>query len=137
VKEKWKVIERLLSEEYDIEVQGSYEGWGAGYDPKFLPLTEMWVKGEVEDVPEVVKRPAGVVFHIQDLSKKSEEDTINTIRHEIEYLFSTDLYLWKLGQREFYKFGFTPTSFLVLYSVLESIKTDSRIINSHPQSQSF
>jgi len=136
VKEKWKVIERLLSEEYDIEVQGSYEGWGAGYDPKFLPLTEMWVKGEVEDVPEVVKRPAGVVFHIQDLSKKSEEDTINTIRHEIEYLFSTDLYLWKLGQREFYKFGFTPTSFLVLYSVLESIKTDSRIINSHPQSQS-
>ena len=43
MKEKWKVIERLLSEEYDIEVQGSYEGWGAGYDPKFLPLTEMWV----------------------------------------------------------------------------------------------
>ena len=29
-------------------------------------------------------RPAGVVFHIQDLSKKSEEDTINTIRHEID-----------------------------------------------------
>ncbi|MCY0867416.1 MAG: VWA domain-containing protein [Aquificaceae bacterium] len=136
MKEKWKVIERLLSEEYDIEVQGSYEGWGAGYDPKFLPLTEMWAKGEVEDVPEVVKRPAGVVFHIQELSKKSEEEAINTIRHEIEYLFSTDLYLWRLGQREFYKFGFTPTSFLVLYSVLESIKTDSRIINGHPQSYS-
>ncbi|MFN4319620.1 MAG: vWA domain-containing protein [Aquificaceae bacterium] len=135
MKEKWRIIERLLSEEYNIEVQGSYEGWGAGYDPKFLPLTEMWAKGEVEDVPEVVKRPAGIVFHIQDLSKMPEEDAINTIRHEIEYLFSTDLYLWRLGQREFYKFGFAPTSFLVLYSILESIKTDSKIINSHPASQ--
>ncbi|MCX8164832.1 MAG: VWA domain-containing protein [Aquificaceae bacterium] len=134
MKEKWKVIEKLLKEEYHIEVQGSYEGWGAGYDPKFLPLTEMWARGEMEDVPEVVKKPVGVVFHIQELSTKHEEDAINTIRHEIEYILNTDLYLWKLGQREFYKFGFTPTSFLVLYSILESIKVDQKIISKHPSS---
>jgi uncharacterized protein YegL len=135
VKERWKVIERLLSEEYHIEVQASYEGWGAGYDPKFLPLTEMWAKGEMEDVPEPVKRPSGIVFYLQELSGRTEEDVINTIRHEIEYLFSTDLYFWRLGQREFYKFGFTPTSFLVLYAVLESIKTDERLIKSHLDSE--
>ncbi|MCS6957009.1 MAG: VWA domain-containing protein [Aquificaceae bacterium] len=135
MKEKWKVIEKLLSDEYHIEVRGSYEGWGAGYDTRFLPLTEMWAKGEVQEVPEPVKRPVGVVFSIQDLSQTSEEDAINTIRHQIEYLFSTELYLWRLGQREFYKFGFTPTSFVVLYSVLESMKTDQRIIDSHPSAQ--
>ncbi|MEJ7556078.1 MAG: vWA domain-containing protein [Aquificaceae bacterium] len=134
MKERWKVIEKLLSDEYDIEVQASYEGWGAGYDPKFLPLTEMWAKGEIEDVPEAVKRPSGIAFYLQEVSNKPEEEAINIIRHEIEYLFSTDLYLWRLGQREFYKFGFTPTSFLVLYAVLESIKTDERLIKSHPDS---
>ncbi len=135
MKERWKVIERLLSEEYQIEVQASYEGWGAGYDPKFLPLTEMWAKGEMEEVPEPVKRPAGVVFYLQELSGKPEEEAINTIRHEIEYLFSTDLYFWRLGQREFFKFGFTPTSFLVLYAPLESLRTDERLTKSHPDSQ--
>ena len=134
MKERWKVIEKLLSDEYDIEVQASYEGWGAGYDPKFLPLTEMWAKGEIEDVPEAVKRPSGIAFYLQEVSNKPEEEAINIIRHEIEYLFSTDLYLWRLGQREFYKFGFTPTSFLVLYAVLESIKTDERLIKNHPDS---
>ncbi|MCS7261973.1 MAG: VWA domain-containing protein [Aquificaceae bacterium] len=137
MKEKWKVIERLLSEEYQIEVQGSYEGWGAGYDPKFLPLTEMWVRGELEEVPEPAKRPVGVVFHLQELSKKSEEETINAIRHQIEYLFSTDLFLWKLGQREFYKFGYAPTSFLVLYALLESVKVDYKLAQKYPHSQPY
>ena len=135
MREKWKVIERLLEEEYDIEVQASYEGWGAGYDPKFLPLTEMWARGEVEDVPEPVKRPAGVVFYVPELSGKVEDRTLAEIRHEIEYLLSTDLYLWRLGQREFYRFGFPPTCFVVLYSVLESIKTDEKLIINHPSSK--
>ncbi len=137
MKEKWRIIEKLLSEEYHIQVQGSYEGWGAGYDPKFLPLTEMWARGEMEEVPEYVKRPVGVVFHIQELSKKSEEETITHIRHQIEYLFNTDLSLWRLGQREFYKFGFTPTSFLVLYSLLEYLKTYYQLFQSYPSSQSL
>ncbi|MCS7196030.1 MAG: VWA domain-containing protein [Aquificaceae bacterium] len=135
MKERWKVIERHLSEEYGIEVQPNYEGWGAGYDPMFLPLTEMWAKGEMEEVPEAAKRPAGVAFYIQELSKKTEEEILNTIRHEIEYLFSTDLYLWKLGQREFYRFGFTPTSFLVLYALLESIKVDQKLLRERPSAQ--
>ncbi len=132
MKERWKTIERLLEKEYGIEVQASYEGWGAGYDPKFLPLTEMWARGEVEEVPEYVKRPAGIAFYVPELTAKSEDLAINTIRHEIQYLFSTDLYLWKLGQREFFKFGFPPTSFLVLYSVLEFIKTDEEVSKSYP-----
>jgi len=48
-----------LEEEFDIEVQPSYEGWGAGYDPKFLPLLEIWAKGEVEEVPQGVRIPRG------------------------------------------------------------------------------
>lgn len=134
MKEKWKTLERLLEAEYSIDVQASYEGWGAGYDPKVLPLTEMWARGEVEDPPEYAKRPLGVAFYVPELAGKSEDLALNAIRHEINYLFSTDLYLWKLGQREFFKFGFTPTSFLVLYSVLESIKTDEDIAKKHPYS---
>ncbi|MFN3598598.1 MAG: vWA domain-containing protein [Aquificaceae bacterium] len=135
MKEKWRIIEKILSEEYGIELQGSYEGWGAGYDPRYLPLTEMWAKGELEDIPEPAKKPAGVVFYLQELSKKPEEDILNSIRHQIEYLFTTDLFLWKLGQREFYRFGFAPTNFLVLYALLESIRTDYHIIQKHPSSQ--
>ncbi|RMH81099.1 MAG: VWA domain-containing protein [Acidobacteria bacterium] len=134
MKERWKIVESLLSDEYGIEVQGSYEGWGAGYDPISLPLTEMWAKGEVDDIPLSAKRPLGVVFYINELSKRKEDYAINAIRHEIEYLFNTDLYLWKLGQREFFKFGFPPTSFLVLYSVLESLKVDEKIVQKHPSS---
>jgi len=134
VKERWKIVESLLRDEYGIEVQGSYEGWGAGYDPISLPLTEMWAKGEVDDIPLSAKRPLGVVFYINELSKRKEDYAINAIRHEIEYLFNTDLYLWKLGQREFFKFGFPPTSFLVLYSVLESLKVDEKIVQKHPSS---
>lgn len=134
MKERWKIVESLLRDEYGIEVQGSYEGWGAGYDPISLPLTEMWAKGEVDDIPLSAKRPLGVVFYINELSKRKEDYAINAIRHEIEYLFNTDLYLWKLGQREFFKFGFPPTSFLVLYSVLESLKVDEKIVQKHPSS---
>ncbi|MGC8852334.1 MAG: vWA domain-containing protein, partial [Hydrogenobacter sp.] len=48
MKEKWKAISSLLENEFDLIVQASYEGWGAGYDPKFLPLVEMWARGELE-----------------------------------------------------------------------------------------
>ena len=131
MKEKWKAIASLLEGEYDILVQGSYEGWGAGYDPKVLPLVEMWARGEVQDIPSNIKRPVGVVFGIPDLVRKSEEYIINAIRHEISYLLSADLPLWKMGQREFFRFGYQPTAFLVLYTVLESIRADERILEHH------
>ena len=137
MKEKWKVIERLISDEYGLKVQASYEGWGAGYDPKFLPLTEMWAGGELEEVPDVAKKPAGVVFHLQECATKKEEEAINIIRHEVEYLLNTDLYLWRLGQREFHRFGFTPTSFLVLYALFECIKADYKLSSKHPSSQTW
>jgi hypothetical protein len=134
MREKWKAIGSLLESEFDLVVQGSYEGWGAGYDPKFLPLLEMWARGEIDEVPPHVKRPEGVVFSITDFVRKSEDYTINTIRHEISYLLNAELSLWRLGQREFFRFGYQPTAFLVLYSVLESVKTDERILKEHPES---
>ncbi len=134
MKEKWKIIGSMLEDEYDIEVQPSYEGWGAGYDPKSLPLTEMWMKGELEDIPPLAKLPMGVVFYVPDLMKKPEDYAINAVRHEIELLIRSDFYLWRLGQREFFRFGYSPTAFLVLYAVLESLKTDEEILKTHPQS---
>ncbi len=134
MKEKWKVISSVLSDEYDIEVQPSYEGWGAGYDPKSLPLTEMWMKGEIEDIPHVAKIPRGIVFAVTDFIKRTEDYTINAIRHEIELLLNSDFYLWRLGQREFFRFGYSPASFVVLYAVLESMKVDELLINNHPSS---
>lgn len=134
MKEKWKVIASMVKGDFGLEVQPSYEGWGAGYDPKNLPLLEMWARGEVKDIPQHVKKPKGIVFSIPELIKKHEDIAINHIRHEVNYLLSTNLYFWRLGQREFFKFGIQPTAFLVLYSVLESIKADELIIRKHPKS---
>lgn len=103
MKERWKAIGSLLEGEFDLIVQASYEGWGAGYDPKFLPLLEMWARGEMQDIPSHVKKPLGVVFSIPDLLRKSEEYIVNSVRHEISYLLNADLPIWRTGQREFFQ----------------------------------
>ncbi len=132
MKEKWKVIANLLEEEFDIEVQPSYEGWGAGYDPKYLPLLEMWARGEVEEVPPGVRRPRGITFNVVEFLRRTDDWTINSIRHEISYLLTTHFPHWRLGQREVFRAGYVPTSFLVLFSVLESLKADERIVEEIP-----
>ncbi|RLJ70736.1 von Willebrand factor type A domain-containing protein [Hydrogenivirga caldilitoris] len=132
MKERWKVIANLLEDEFDIEVQPSYEGWGAGYDPKFLPVIEMWARGEVEDIPHAAKTPRGVVFNIVEFLRKTDDYTINSVRHEISYLLSTHFPSWRFGQREVFRAGYVPTSFLTLYAVLESIKANERITEEVP-----
>jgi len=134
VKERWKATARLLEEEFGIDVQPSYEGWGAGWDPKFLPLLEMWAKGEAQEIPPAVRVPAGVLFNVPDLLKKSEQDAINTVRHEINYLLSTHFPHWRNGQREVFRAGYVPTSFLVLFAVLESLRVDDELVKKHPSS---
>ncbi len=92
------------------------------------------MRGEMEDIPPVARLPRGVIFSVSDLMKKTEDYAINTVRHEIELLLRTDFFLWRLGQREFFRFGYAPTAFLVLYALLESLKTDEKILRIHPQS---
>jgi hypothetical protein len=135
MKDKWKAIANLLEKETGIMVEPSYEGWGAGYDPVYVPLLEMWARGELEEIPPIAKVPKGVVFNALELSKRSEDYAINSVRHEIYYLLHTDLFLWRLGQREVFKFGYPPTVFLVLYSLLESLRVDEEILRSHPSSE--
>jgi len=135
MKDKWKAIANLLEKETGIMVEPSYEGWGTGYDPVYVPLLEMWARGELEEIPPIAKVPKGVVFNALELSKRSEDYAINSVRHEIYYLLHTDLFLWRLGQREVFKFGYPPTVFLVLYSLLESLRVDDEILKSHPSSE--
>ncbi|SHK43939.1 vWA domain-containing protein [Thermocrinis minervae] len=132
MKERWKIISSLLEDEYDIVVKASYEGWGSGYDPVYLPLVELWARGEQEVIPEVARKPKGIIYDVQEFTKSSEDSTLTTIRHEIEYITNTDLYLWRLGQREFFRFGYPPSTFVVLYAVLESIKASQRVLQRHP-----
>ncbi|RUM32776.1 MAG: VWA domain-containing protein [Aquifex sp.] len=134
MKEKWKAIANLLEEEFDIEVQPSYEGWGAGYDPKFLPLLEMWAKGEVEEVPQGVRIPKGILYNVVDFLRKSEDYTVNSVRHEIALLLHTYFPHWRFGQREVFRAGYVPTAFLVLFAVLESLKVDSKLVEENPSS---
>jgi hypothetical protein len=70
MKDKWKAIANLLEKETGIMVEPSYEGWGAGYDPVYVPLLEMWARGELEEIPPIAKVPKGVVFNVLELSKK-------------------------------------------------------------------
>ena len=132
MKEKWKAIARLLEEEFDLEVQPSYEGWGAGYDPKFLPLLEMWAKGEVEEVPQAVRVPRGVLFNVIEFLRQNDDFTINSVRHEIGLLLNTHFPSWRFGQREVFRAGYVPTAFLTLFAVLESLKVDQVLIESNP-----
>lgn len=132
MKERWRILANVLEDEFDIEVQPSYEGWGAGWDPKYLPLLEMWARGEVEEVPPGVMRPKGVVFNVVDFLRRTDDYALNSIRHEISYLLSTHFPHWRLGQREVFRAGYVPTSFLVLFSVLETLKADERITEEIP-----
>ncbi len=134
MKERWKVISKLLEDEFDIEVQPSYEGWGAGWDPKYLPMIEMWARGEVDDIPPGIKRPRGVVFNVVEFLRKTDDWTVNSVRHEISYLLTTHFPHWRLGQREVFRAGYVPTSFVVLLSVLETLKADERLVEDIPSS---
>lgn len=134
MKERWKIVANLLEDEFDLEVQPSYEGWGAGYDPKYLPLLEMWARGEVEEVPPGVSRPKGVVFNVVEFLRRPDDYVINSVRHEVSYLLSTHFPHWRLGQREVFRAGYVPTSFVVLMAVLESLKADERVIEATPSS---
>ncbi len=135
MKDKWKAIANLLERETGLKVEPSYEGWGAGYDPVYVPLLEMWARGELEEIPPVAKMPKGVVFNVLEFSKKGEDYIVSSIRHEIYYLLHTDLFLWRLGQREVFKFGYPPTVFLVIYSLLESLRVDEQVLKAHPSAE--
>ncbi len=132
MKDRWKAVASLLEEEFGIKVQPSYEGWGSGWDPRHLPLLEMWAKGEVEEIHPEARRPKGVVFNVVDLLRRKEEEVVNVLRHELSYLLGTHFPHWRIGQREVFRAGYVPTSFLVLFSVLESIKADERVIERNP-----
>jgi len=88
VRDRWKVIARLLSREFETEVKPSREGWGAGYDPAHLPLLEAWALGEVEDIPAEVKRPAGVLFNQREFLREEDGFVLAFVRHEIAYLLA-------------------------------------------------
>ncbi len=135
MKDRWKAIASILQKESSIEIIPSYEGWGAGYDPVYIPVLEMWARGELEDIPPIAKVPKGIVFDVREFLKKDDEYALSAVRHELTYLLNTDLFLWRLGQREFFKFGYPPTSFVVLYSILESIKADENIIQARPSAE--
>ncbi|HIQ31603.1 MAG TPA: VWA domain-containing protein [Aquifex aeolicus] len=132
MRERWKVIAALLEEEFSLEVQPSYEGWGAGYEPKYLPLIEMWARAEVDDIPPGVRKPRGVVFGVVDFLRKPDEYVISSVRHEISYLLNTYFPHWRMGQREVFRAGYVPTSFLVLFALLETLKADERIGEEMP-----
>ena len=124
---KFDQIAAILEREYDIEIKPSQEGWGSGYDPKYVSIVDMWAKGEVEDIPILAKMPAGIVFHTLEFLKASQEQILSDIRHEIRYILSTNLFSFKNGQREVFRAGYDPTSFVCLYSIFENIRLDNEV----------
>ncbi len=135
MKERWRALASLISEEFGIEVQPSYEGWGSGWDPKHLPLMEAWARGEVDHIPAEVRKPKGIVFSVVDLMRKNEEVSLSVLRHEAGYLLNTYFPHWRTGQREVFRAGYVPTSFLVLFAVLESLKADAKVVSEVPSAR--
>ncbi len=129
---KFDQISAILEREYDIEVKHSQEGWGCGYDPKYVPIVDMWAKGEVEDIPVLARIPEGIVYNASEFLRASQEQAISDIGHEIRYILSTNLFLFRIGQREVFRAGYDPTCFVCLYSIFENIRLDNDInFNAH------
>lgn len=134
---KWENLGSFISKIYDIAVQPSYDGWGSGFDPKYVSILDMWAKAEIEELPLNVRMPTGIAFYVNEFLKKSESFAIYKIIFEIEYLLSCDLYLWRVGQKEVFRTGFNPTSFLTLYAILESIFVDENLKRERPADINF
>jgi len=117
-------LDAILEREYDLEVKHSHEGWGCGYDPKYVSMVDMWAKGEIEDIPQIIRIPAGVVYNASEFLRASQEQALSDIGHEIRYIISTNLFNFRNGQREVFRAGYDPTSFVCLYSVFENIRLD-------------
>ncbi|GAB6078841.1 vWA domain-containing protein [Hydrogenobaculum acidophilum] len=121
---KFDQLDAILEREYDVEVKHSQEGWGCGYDPKYVSMVDMWAKGEIEDIPQIIRIPAGVVYNASEFLRASQEQAISDIGHEIRYILSTNLFNFRNGQREVFRAGYDPTSFVCLYAVFENIRLD-------------
>jgi hypothetical protein len=81
---KFDQLDSILEREYDIEVKHSQEGWGCGYDPKYVSMVDMWAKGEIEDIPQIIRIPAGVVYNASEFLRVSQEQALSDIGHEID-----------------------------------------------------
>ncbi len=121
---KFDQLDAILEREYDVEVKHSQEGWGCGYDPKYVSMVDMWAKGEIEDIPQIIRIPAGIVYNASEFLRASQEQAISDIGHEIRYILSTNLFNFRNGQREVFRAGYDPTSFVCLYSAFENIRLD-------------
>ena len=124
---KFDQLDSILEREYDIEVKHSQEGWGCGYDPKYVSMVDMWAKGEIEDIPQIIRTPAGVVYNASEFLRVSQEQALSDIGHEIRYIISTNLFNFRNGQREVFRAGYDPTSFVCLYAVFENIRLDKEV----------
>lgn len=120
-------LDAILEREYDLEVKHSQEGWGCGYDPKYVSMVDMWAKGEIEDIPQIIRIPAGVVYNASEFLRVSQEQAMSDIGHEIRYIISTNLFNFRNGQREVFRAGYDPTSFVCLYAVFENIRLDKEV----------
>jgi len=130
-------LSERLKKEFGIEVYPSYDGWGAGYDPHKLPTLEAWAKGEIEEIDHSIKKPRGILFDIKDTIRKSDDEVLNLLRYEILYLLEGRFSLWRFGQREVFRAGYVPTSFLVLFSVLERLRVAELLKRKNPSSLHF
>ncbi len=128
---KFDQLDAILEREYDLEIKHSQEGWGCGYDPKYVSMVDMWAKGEIEDIPQLIRIPAGVVYNASEFLRASQDQAISEIGHEIRYISSTNLFLFRNGQREVFRAGYDPTSFVCLYSIFENIRLDHEVDFEH------
>jgi len=133
----YSALSEAVGKEFGLEVHPSYEGWGAGYEPHKLPTLEAWAKGEIEEVESSLKKPRGILFDVRDTLRRSDDEVLNLLRYEVLYLLESRLSLWRFGQREVFRAGYVPTSFLVLFSVLERLRTAHLLREKHPSSFSF
>ncbi len=133
MRDRWRAVASLLSREFALEVHPSHI-WGAGYDPGHTTLLESWARGELEDLPEEMRRPKGVLFDPKDLFGEGESFAVSAVRHEICYLLWTHFPVWYSGQREVLRAGYPPTAFVLLLSVLESLRVDEQLVGLHPSS---
>jgi hypothetical protein len=71
----------------------------------------MLARGELEEILPIAKMPKGVVFNALELSKRSEDYAINSVRHETYYFCTRTSFCGGWGKGKFSSLAIRPLSF--------------------------
>ncbi len=93
--------------------------WMSFFTPVQISYLENWQNAETEDIPESMKLPYIMLFDKKDVSNLPPYIVEDILRKEYMFLKETDLYTFRIIQREAFHYGYIPSAGALLFCVYE------------------